>query len=226
MATMGGQSGTKARQLNWRQRLLVMLLAPLLRLVARLLFATYRLHEVEGKDHLRTLVQNKQAMLLCCWHQRLPCTVGWLLAARRYGLRPGFLVSPSRDGEYVAAFMGGLGVHILRGSANRTGARAFRDMYTTLKDGISPIMAVDGPHGPAGQVKTGTIMLAQMTRTPLLPISFTADRYWQLGSWDRMLIPRPFARVSVRIAEPLWAEQNAAQQSVARQLGQALNELS
>lgn len=220
------QQRTGRTLLSRRQRWLIALAAPLIRLVARALLASCRLQAVHGRDHLDALVAADRAMLLCCWHQRLTYVVGWLLSARRNGLRPGFLVSPSRDGELIAAVVGGLGATVLRGSANRTGARAFRDMYATLKNGVSPIIAVDGPHGPAGTVKAGTAMLAQATRAPLLPVSFTADRYWQLKSWDRMIIPKPFARVTIHIGSPVIAERDETAVSIAEALNTELEALS
>lgn len=197
------QQRTSRTPLGFRHRVGFAIAAPVLRLLCRLLLRSYRLRAVHGSHHLGPLIEAGQSTLLCCWHQRLVYTVGWALGQRGRGLQPGFLVSPSRDGELIAAVVGGLGVSVLRGSANRTGARAFRDMFATLKSGVSPIVAVDGPHGPAFEVKSGTPMLAQMTGTPLLPVSFAADRYWQLGSWDKTIIPKPFARISVQIGEPI-----------------------
>ncbi|WP_423822205.1 lysophospholipid acyltransferase family protein [Salinisphaera sp. SPP-AMP-43] len=220
------QQKTGRTPLSRRQRLFIALAAPLLRGLARALLASCRVVAVRGEAHLQTLVDDQRSALLCCWHQRLVHTVGCLLGARARGLQPGFLVSPSRDGELIAAVIGGLGATILRGSANRTGARAFRDMYTTLKAGVSPIIAVDGPHGPARTAKPGTPMLAQMTKAPMLPISFAADRYWQLKSWDRMLIPKPFARVVVVIGEPLACERGDIPDALASTLGERLDAIT
>lgn len=220
------QQRTGRTPLTRRQKLVNTLSAPVLRLICRMLMRSYRLVEVHGHQHLDQLIEAERAALLCCWHQRLTYCVGWLLGARSRGLRPGFLVSPSRDGELVAAVVGQLGATVIRGSANRTGARAFRDMYTTLKTGVSPIIAVDGPHGPAFEVKSGTVMLAQVTKAPLVPISFSADRYWQLGSWDRTIIPKPFARVSVHIGAPIECRHGEDTEQQASLLGSRLEALS
>ncbi len=76
------------------------------------------------------------------------------------------------------------------------------------------------------EVKSGTPMLAQMTRAPMLPVSFAADRYWQLGSWDRMIVPKPFARIVMVIGEPLSCERGETPEAVATQLGQRLDALT
>lgn len=204
----------------------IRLAVPLLRVLARALLASYRFRRVEGDHHLQNLIDADTALLPCCWHQRLSVSVGYLLAARARGLRPGFLVSPSRDGEVVARVVDGMGATIIRGSATRTGARAMRDLYTTMKTGVSPIIHPDGPHGPAFQAKPGTLMLAQMTRACLLPMAFSADRYWQIDSWDRLLIPKPFARVVVTIGEPLTVARGDDIEAAAHTLSQRLETLT
>lgn len=219
------QEQTGRSLLSRGQRLLIAIAAPVLRVFARALLRSCRVASVQGSRHLDSLIEAERSALLCCWHQRLPYCVGWLLDARSRGLAPGFLVSPSRDGELIAAVVGGLGATVLRGSANRTGARAFRDMYATLKAGVSPIIAADGPHGPAREAKPGTPMLAQMTKAPMLPVTFAADRYWQLGSWDRMIIPKPFARVTVLIGEPIELAREDDIVACATRLTERLNAL-
>ncbi|GAB3675533.1 lysophospholipid acyltransferase family protein [Salinisphaera aquimarina] len=213
-------------ELPWSTRLWMSLAAPILRLIGRTLLASCRIERVEGKANLAMLLEQKEPMLLCCWHQRLSVCVGYLLRARRRGLQPGFLVSPSRDGELVARVVAGMGATILRGSSTRTGARALRELYGTIRDGVSPVLHPDGPHGPARQVKSGSVMLAQMTRTPILPMAFSADRFWQLGSWDALIIPKPFARVVIVIGEPLTIARGDDIEARAVVLGEQLDALT
>ncbi|MES1929848.1 hypothetical protein SADO_11339 [Salinisphaera dokdonensis CL-ES53] len=212
--------------LPWKTRLGLWLAVPLLRVIVRLLLASCRIRHVAGDADLQRLIDEDRAFLPCCWHQRLSVSVGYLLRAKDRGLRPGFLVSPSRDGELVARVVDGMGATIIRGSATRTGARAMRDLYGVMKTGVSPIIHPDGPHGPAFEAKPGTLMLAQMTRAALLPMAFSADRYWQIGSWDRLMIPKPFARVVITIGEPLTVNRGDAIERAAETLGARLDLLT
>ena len=45
-------------------------------------------------------------------------------------------------------------------------------------------------------------MLAQLTQTPMLPIAWAASRYWELKSWDKFIIPKPFSRIVVAVSKP------------------------
>jgi lysophospholipid acyltransferase (LPLAT)-like uncharacterized protein len=63
--------------------------------------------------------------------------------------------------------------------------------------------ALDGPRGPARVAQPGAVWLAGATGHPVLPLHIEADRSWEISSWDRAQIPRPFATVAVAIGAPL-----------------------
>ena len=48
---------------------------------------------------------------------------------RAQGVKPGFLVSPSVDGEFGAMVIRRMGGEVIRGSSSHTGARTLRDFY-------------------------------------------------------------------------------------------------
>ena len=60
---------------------------------------------------------------------------------------------------------------------------------------------VDGPTGPAGVVKPGAIRLASAANADIVPFYASADRAWYFGSWDRFMLPKPFARVTLRFGD-------------------------
>lgn len=57
---------------------------------------------------------------------------------------------------------------------------------------------VDGPKGPAGIIKAGVVSLARDTGAVVVPLYVTSDRAWYFNSWDRFMLPKPFAKVSLR----------------------------
>ena len=111
------------------------------------------------------------------------------------------MASLSKDGALVAAVLTRLGYPVVRGSSSRGGAEALLASLTTLREGGRPALAVDGPRGPAGTVQPGAEALAVRARVPVVCGRITA-RGWRLRSWDRFLIPYPFARV--RVAYAVW----------------------
>ena len=34
-----------------------------------------------------------------------------------------------------------------------------------------------------------------MTGLPIIPVMWSADKFWQLRSWDRTIIPKPFSKI-------------------------------
>lgn len=177
--------------------------APVLLALIRVWWASCRVVRIEGSDHLRKALASG-ALLPCYWHQHELFCGRFLLQQRAHGLVPGFLVSPSVDGEVPAMIATRLGARVIRGSSTRTGARALRDYYTLVaKDGVSPVITPDGPTGPRFVFKPGGLLLAQLSGRPLVPMAFAASRAWTFG-WDRFVLPWPFSRIAIAVGEPVY----------------------
>jgi lysophospholipid acyltransferase (LPLAT)-like uncharacterized protein len=189
-----------------------------------------RLREVIGAERLEAVGSGGAPVILAFWHNRTVYLAHWL--ERRFlsrGVPLAALASRSRDGELAAKLGRMLHAVVIRGSASRGGSEGLRRLYRAVRGGTSCAMAVDGPRGPLYEAKPGTVVLAQMTGAPVVPVAWAADRVWALRSWDRLLIPKPFARVVMAVGEPLEvprqldAEQLAAEQ---RRLEHALRSLT
>jgi hypothetical protein len=46
--------------------------------------------------------------------------------------------------------------------------------------------------------------MAHEAQVPLIPLTWGADRCWIINSWDRFLLPKPFARIVIYYPEPIW----------------------
>ncbi len=160
--------------------------------------------KVQGEEHLAAALAAAPSVLPCYWHQHQLYCGKYLLEQRARGLKIGFLISPSVDGEIGAMLVRRVGAEVIRGSSTHTGARALRDYYQALvKDGISPAITPDGPRGPRHQFKPGAILLAQMSGRPILPMAYAASRAWRI-KWDHFVIPKPFARIAIAIGPPRY----------------------
>ena len=184
-------------------RLLIPLAALLVRLILRLTVGTCRVEIIEGEDRLENWVAGGESSLVSFWHSRTVLATHFL---RRYAIRRGVdvvgLTSLSRDGELATKIGEKWGLKVLRGSASRGGREALRAVYRAVMRGSSPVLIPDGPHGPRYRVKAGVVVLGQMAQRPVLPMGFAATAFWRLGSWDRMIVPKPFARIVVIVGEP------------------------
>ena len=190
------------RRLTWQRRLAYRLLAPVGLAVLRFWWATCRIVKVTGAEHFDAALAQAPSMLPCYWHQHELFCGRWLLGQRSKGLKLGFLISPSVDGEVPAMIARMLGAEVIRGSSTHTGARALRDYYNLLvKEQVSPVITPDGPKGPRFKFKPGGILLAQISGRPLLPMAYAASRAW-LVSWDKFVIPWPFARIAIAVGAP------------------------
>jgi len=71
-----------------------------------------------------------------------------------------------------------------------------------LASGRDVVITPDGPRGPAYELGPGIIFLAQKSGAAVVPMSLEYSRCWRLESWDRFIVPRPFAKVRVLIGDP------------------------
>ena len=61
----------------------------------------------------------------------------------------------------------------------------------------------DGPQGPRHEAKEGVVQLARATRHPVVAIGIASHPGRRLQTWDRLQVPRPFARVALVLSAPV-----------------------
>ncbi len=200
------------RSMTFKRRLTYAILTPVIRLILFFIWRTCRVVRIEGEQHIESILKQGRPCIPCYWHQHHLFCSWYMRQLIKRGLKVGFLISPSVDGEIPARLARSWGAEVIRGSTTRTGAQAMRDMFNiVVKQGISPVSTSDGPQGPIYQFKAGDILLAQFTQAPLLPLAYAAQRYWQLKSWDRFMIPKPFSRIAIVVGKPVTIEKNLHQ---------------
>ncbi|HXM32808.1 MAG TPA: lysophospholipid acyltransferase family protein [Chthoniobacterales bacterium] len=181
---------------SWRARALIVLGFGLYRLWAR----TLRLR-VEDPNDVVAFVRN-QPVIFAIWHNRL------LMLPRvfdpSFPTRQSFgLISASRDGDLVSILIERSGYGTIRGSSSRKGVSALRQLVDTLAGGSNVLLTPDGPRGPVYEASQGVVFLAQKTGAPVVPIHMEYSSYWRLKSWDRFIVPRPFAKLRAIFGSPL-----------------------
>lgn len=147
-------------------------------------------------------VHEGTGMIGVLWHNRLLFfPVAFPKEARR---RTTAVVSLSRDGQYISDFVACFGVHTLRGSSSKGGAAALRSALGAIHNEVHVIFTPDGPRGPRYEMKNGPVMLASITGRAVVPLSVNASRCWSLRSWDGFQIPKPGAKITIVIGDPIF----------------------
>lgn len=184
---------TKARaSLPWRERAALFAGRGSLNLLAR----TWRIRVVNG-EAVEKLRASKLPFIFALWHGHL---LPLLWHHRDEGVM--VLISEHRDGEIVARAAESLGYGLIRGSTTRGADRALISLVRELQAGHEIAITPDGPKGPAGKFAPGALIAAQRSGSFILPVAASANRSWRLKSWDRFMIPKPFARVTVAYGLP------------------------
>jgi lysophospholipid acyltransferase (LPLAT)-like uncharacterized protein len=143
-------------------------------------------------------------VLLVVWHD---LKLLMLHFARNQDI--GVMVSHSRAGQIVAPVWELYGFPAVYGSKNkREGIQAIREGLRLLRAGRTFAFTPDGPTGPRHQAHSGVVYLASTTPTAVIPMGVAVSSGWCLPTWDRFLIPKPFARVHIHMGQPLHVPPN------------------
>lgn len=132
------------------------------------------------------------------WHNRifvLPICFKRLRNRQRLTV----LTSASRDGALLAQIVQNFGLGAVRGSSSRRGATAIRELQAVMESGSDVIITPDGPRGPRYELSPGIIYLAHKTGARVFRIQVDYSRFWELKSWDRFRVPKPFSKVVVTL---------------------------
>lgn len=116
------------------------------------------------------------------------------------------IISEHRDGITIRKTIEHLGIGSFSGSSTRGGAKALIGALKALKKGTDVALTPDGPKGPSYSIADGVVMLSQKTKTKILPLSTISSSYWQMKSWDKFIIPKPFGEIRFYIGEPFDVE--------------------
>ena len=115
------------------------------------------------------------------------------------GLRPRVMLSWHRDAEIAAqARRAASASRAVRGSATRGWVGALRGLLAAHAARRGPGRSCpDGPRGPRHEAKDGVVQLARATGLPVVADRRRGRPARRLRSWDRLQLPRPFARVAL-----------------------------
>jgi lysophospholipid acyltransferase (LPLAT)-like uncharacterized protein len=160
----------------------------------------YSLHLKMSPETLRNLCKIDEPVAFTLWHNRLFITAE-IFRRYRQGRPIYALISPSKDGAWLEAFFSLVGIQAVRGSSSKLAREAVTALVEVMRAGNDIGITPDGPRGPIYEFKAGGLLVARRVQAPLLLLGCAYDSSWQLGSWDRFHLPKPFSSVHVYCQE-------------------------
>ena len=184
-----------------------------------------------GGEHLAPFQQGA-SVIAAFWHEHLPLSPAlWNLVRRTSPNTKMFvLVSRHNDGRFIGDVMGHFGVSFAygssaRGGENKGGASALRALLDVLHDGHQIAITPDGPRGPRRKAASGVAQLAALSGKPVLPCAIRARPAKILPTWDRLILPLPFARGAIVCGAPISVARGEVEQALPR-IEQALKDVA
>jgi len=173
----------------------------------RLLALTWRFRVV-NPEVLVAFRAKGRSVVQVFWHGQL-LSVLWLIRHKQVAA----MVSEHGDGEIIGRAAKALGCRLVRGSTSRGAARALLTGAREIESGFDLAITPDGPRGPAKSVAPGAVAIAHRTGAPLMPVGVWASRAWHMKSWDRFMVPKPFALVRVAYGDAFYVDSDAARKA-------------
>jgi lysophospholipid acyltransferase (LPLAT)-like uncharacterized protein len=171
--------------------------ASIVSLAIRGLLATVR-YRAEGYDAARELAKTRGGFVLALWHESIMVALG-------HDVRRGAvaLVSPGSDGTFAARLVAPFGVGVVRGSSSREGAAGVRRLLKGRRAGGAVVVTPDGPRGPRRSARRGVVYVALRAGLPIIPLGVAVSSAKRLRSWDRFIVPKPFAKARLVYGPPI-----------------------
>lgn len=160
-----------------------------------------------GQEYL----QLHKHYILACWHCYYPCYTATFLTHRAnfvWMLHPLFYMA------HIWVLLKKLGVKtIVLGSSGHGGREAAGLIAEEIKKGACFAIAPDGPGGPWGILKKGTLHLSAQTGVPVIPIHFEPSPAFRLLGSDRKYFPLPFSKMHVTVGTPVFVNADNMEQA-------------
>ena len=189
-------------------------------LAAKLIYWIHRFLKPEsiGDETVKDLWAKGHHLIFATWHDQL------LMIAPAYtGKASKALISASKDGELIARVMSYYGIGAVRGSSNRGGRAAFRQMVKLSKEPFDLGFTPDGPRGPRHQVKEGVVQLAKLSKRAIIPAAFACSHGHRFQSWDRFLLPYPWGKGVYYYGDPLYFEEDETLENFQSRVQEAMD---
>ena len=157
-------------------------------LVIRLLYALNK-----KEFHIQSS-NNDEPTIFAIWHGEL-LMLPYLYKQFRKTPHAKVLISDHFDGLLISKTIEYFGLKTIAGSSNRKAVKALLESIKALKEGWDIGITPDGPKGPRHTLSDGVVVMAQKAKIPVVVVEIKPTNFWQLNSWDRFVVPKPFGTI-------------------------------
>ena len=155
---------------------------------------------IHGEENLLKLAKAGKPIMVCVWHGRLVFP-SWYIRLKITNLHA--IASHHSDAEIMARILKRWGYGLIRGSTKKGGKAVVLEMAEVFRNGAIVAVTNDGPKGPPRIAKAGSTGLAIKYNVNMVTITGSATKFWQMKSWDRFMLPKPFGRIDIMVSPPL-----------------------
>ena len=155
---------------------------------------------INGEEHLLNLINSGRPIMVCVWHGRL-LFPSWYIRLKTTNIHA--IASRHTDAEIMAQILNKWGYGLIRGSTRKGGKAVVQKMVEVFKNSGTVAVTNDGPKGPPRIAKAGSTGLALKYNVQIITITGSATKYWQMKSWDRFMLPKPFGKIQLIVSPPL-----------------------
>ncbi|PLX70266.1 MAG: hypothetical protein C0602_05495 [Denitrovibrio sp.] len=193
--------------------------ALLIQFIFKLYISTFR-YSVIVDDNVIKLADEGKRLVFFCWHNQLAITFG---QSKRFKFVS--MISRSKDGDLLAPLVESFGHAVVRASSSKGASAGLMEMVEYMDKGYHAAMAVDGPKGPVYKAKPGTLYLAKKADRILVPVLGNCTRFFRFKSWDRFILPKPFAKVNLHLCAPITISSSLEKEDVEQELSEVENKI-
>jgi len=112
------------------------------------------------------------------------------------------MISEHFDGEVISKILKLYGFGSVRGSSSKGSIKVLKEAFSAIDNGYDLAITPDGPRGPYHSLADGVVLIAQRKNMKIIATRYKASKYWQLNSWDKFIIPKPFSTLYFYASEP------------------------
>ncbi len=199
-----------------KRQILSRVLPPFIFLFISVIYLTVR-----KRFHLPKSVPNEPFMV-AFWHGKIMLSP-YIYKRLRQDPKIGVIISDHFDGAIIANTMKHYHFDTIRGSTTKGAIKVLKESFKLVDKGYDIAITPDGPRGPFQSVADGIVAISQKKGMKIVAFNYKADSFWQLKSWDKFMIPKPFSRVDFYASEPFSVE-GMAMDDAKRLIKEKLNE--